>query len=72
MTFRESGKNGSTCVTLIAYILCNDQVNEFFWYLKQKSRILLHFAHQTGIIRFLLLFEQHDVKILITSFWDTQ
>ena len=28
--------------------------------------------NQTGIVRSLLLFEQYGVKILITSFWDTQ
>ena len=31
-----------------------------------------HFVQQTGIVRILLLFEQYGVKILITSFWDTQ
>ena len=30
------------------------------------------FCYQTGIVRFFLLFEQYGVKILITSFWDTQ
>ena len=29
-------------------------INEFSWYLKQKSRRLLHFVQQTGIVRFLL------------------
>ena len=47
-------------------------INECFWYLKQKSGRLLHFVQQTDIFRFLLLFEQRGVKILITSFWDTQ
>ena len=36
------------------------------------SRRLVHFVQQTGIVRFMLLFEQYCVKILITSFWDTQ
>ena len=70
-TFRESGKNGSIHVSLqslIFYVM----INEFFWYLKQKSRRLLHFVQQTNIVIFLLLFGQYGVKILITSFWDTQ
>ena len=39
---------------------------------EHKSKTLLHFAQQTGIARFFLLFEQHGVNILITLFWDTQ
>ena len=70
--FRESGKNSAILVSLkslIFYVMINDF---FFCYLKQKSRRPLHFVSQTGIVRFLLLFEQHGVKLLITSFWDTQ
>ena len=47
-------------------------INEFCWYLEHKSRRLLHFIHQKGIIRFFLLFKQYGVKILINSSWDTQ
>ena len=47
-------------------------INEFCWYLEHKSRRLVHCVHQTDIVRFLLLFKQYGVKILITSFWDTQ
>ena len=65
-----------TCVTLIAYIFCNGQwillIFFFFFFFAHKSKRLQHFVQQTGIVRFFLLFEQYDVTILITSFWDTQ
>ena len=47
-------------------------INEFCWYLEHKSRRLIHFVRQMGIVGFLLLLEKYGVKILITSFWDTQ
>ena len=31
-----------------------------------------NFVPQADIVRFFLLFEQYGVKLLITSFWDTQ
>ena len=39
------------------------------WNVSQED---IHFVQQTGIIRFFLPFEQYDVKMLVTSFWDTQ
>ena len=47
-------------------------INELCWYLEHKLKRLLHFVHQTDIVRFCLLFKQYGVKLLITSFWDTQ
>ena len=41
------------------------------WNTSQEDYCLV-FVQQTSIVRFLLLSEQHGVKILITSFWDTQ
>ena len=63
-----------TCVTLIAYILCKWSMNfSDIWNKNEEDYyILFNKLQQTGIVRFLLLFEKHVVKILITSFWDTQ
>ena len=58
------------CVTLIAYILCNDQwILPIFGTQVKKTNT---FCSKTGIVSFFLLFEQYGVKILITWFWDTQ
>ena len=31
-----------------------------------------NFVQQADIVKFFFLFEQYGVKLLITSFWDTQ
>ena len=40
------------------------------WNTSQKR--LLNIVQEMGIVRFVLLSEKYGVKILITSFWDTQ